>query len=382
VCSGGSISEQVQSKLANGRRQAPGTTDCRYPSRWNEQRAAALTPLERLVYRSNLLGPDRRLANWGGANNSSKLEELDHLGRDVRVLRVKGSGTDLATIGAAGFAGLRLDELRSLRGRAELSNAAMVDHLRRSAVQPSQPRPSIETLLHALLPARCVDHTHPDAIIALTCSPRGHKLAAEAFGEEGVWIDYIRPGFALSKLVAERLEAAAQARFVLLAKHGLVTWGDSDRECYEATLEAAERAAAVLEAAAGGEPLGPAIRPALAGSRRRALLAGVSPVLRGAISRERRHVLEVDDGDAVPEFVGAAATPEVSQVGGACPDHLIHTKARPLVLDCAGKTADVLAQAVRDGIAAYEHWYGRYYESHWTTRRGRFRSTRQGRGWC
>ncbi len=333
----------------------------RYPSHWDEQRAAALTALERLAYRSNLLGADRRLANWGGGNTSSKLDETDHLGRTVRVLRVKGSGSDLATIGPSGFAGLRLEELLALRERTALPDAAMIDHLLRSGVDPGQPRPSIETLLHAFIPAPYVDHTHPDAIIALTCTPRGHELAAEAFGDQFVWIDWLRPGFALSKLIADRLVDVPGARFVLLAKHGLVTWGDSDRECYEATLEAAERAQQVLEAAAVDEPLGPAVRPGLAPDRRRSLLAEALPTLRGAVSRQRHQVLEVDHGDGVLEFVGAAATPEVSQVGAACPDHLIHTKTRPLVLDFP---EEGLIERVPDAVAGYERWYENYYAAH------------------
>jgi rhamnose utilization protein RhaD (predicted bifunctional aldolase and dehydrogenase) len=329
-----------------------------YPSRWDERHAAALTPLERLCYRSNLLGADRRLANWGGGNTSTKLDELDHLGRPLRVLRVKGSGTDLATIGPDGFAALGLDDLEALRERPGLEDAAMVDHLLRAGLDPGQPRPSIETLLHAFIPAPCVDHTHPDAIIALTCTPRGRELAADAFGDEFVWIDWIRPGFALAKLVADQLQAAPRARFVLLAKHGLVTWGERDRDCYETSLEAAERAARVLEPGAAGEPLGPLVRAPLAVDRRRRALAELLPVVRGGLSRVRHQVLEVDQGDRVLAFVGAAATPEVSQVGAACPDHLIHTKPRPLVLDATGP------RRVRAALAAYERWYEDYFAAH------------------
>jgi rhamnulose-1-phosphate aldolase/alcohol dehydrogenase len=348
--------------VAGARWQAPSGAGHRYPSRWDEQVAAGLEPLERLVYRSNLLGSDRRLANWGGGNTSTKLDEVDHVARRVRVLRVKGSGTDLASIDGDGFAGLRLDELLVLKERDELPDAAMVDHLLRSAVAPSQPRPSIETLLHAFIPTPCVDHTHPDAVIALTCSPSGRELMAGAFGEEAVWIDYIRPGFALAKLVSERLEEAPQARFVLLAKHGLVTWGQSDRESYEATLEAAERAAAALEARADREPLG-VVRPELEQPRRRSLVLGTLPVLRGAVSRERRHVLEVDQSEATLAFVGAADAPELSRVGAACPDHLIHTKNRPLVLDLAAVRDQGLDDAVRTAVGDYEGCYRRYYDA-------------------
>ena len=152
--------------------------------RWDSAIAAPLSLLDRLVYRSNLLGADRALANQGGGNTSTKESIVDHVGREVRVLWVKGSGTDLATITAAGFPGLRLDELLPLREREAMDDAAMVDHLLRSAVRPDQPRPSIETLLHAFIPAPHVDHTHPDAVIALTSTPRGRELAESAFQQD------------------------------------------------------------------------------------------------------------------------------------------------------------------------------------------------------
>ena len=155
---------------------------------------------------------------------------LDHAGRETRVLWVKGSGTDLATIDESGFAALRLDDLLPLRGREAMDDAAMVDYLRRSGLAPDQPRPSIETLLHAFVPALHVDHTHPDAVIALTSSPRGRELAEEEFGSEAVWLDYQRPGFDMSRRIAELLEANPEARAVLLERHGLVTWGETSHD--------------------------------------------------------------------------------------------------------------------------------------------------------
>src|SRR2546426_11648888 len=193
--------------------------------RWDDASSAGLSSLDALVYRSNLLGSDRALANQGGGNTSSKGTAVDHAGREQHVLWVKGSGTDLASIAPAGFAALRLDEILPLRERESMDDASMVDYLRRSALVPDQPRPSIETLLHAFIPAAHVDHTHPDAVIALTSSPEGRSLAEEAFGGEAVWLDYQRPGFAMSKRIAELLEANPSARAVLLEKHGLVTWG-------------------------------------------------------------------------------------------------------------------------------------------------------------
>ena len=176
-------------------------------SRLDGAAVESLSILDGLVLRSNLLGADRALANQGGGNTSAKETIVDHAGREVRVLWVKGSGTDLATITAAGFPGLRLDELLPLRERESMSDAEMVDYLLRSAIRPDQPRPSIETLLHAFIPAAHVDHTHPDAVIALTSTPSGRELAEKAFGNEIVWLDYQRPGFDMSR----RIAAAARA---------------------------------------------------------------------------------------------------------------------------------------------------------------------------
>jgi rhamnose utilization protein RhaD (predicted bifunctional aldolase and dehydrogenase) len=162
--------------------------------RWDES-VGDLDGLEALVYRSNLLGSDRALANQGGGNTSAKGTAVDHAGREQRVLWVKGSGTDLASIAPRGFAVLRLDEIIPLRERESMDDATMVEYLVRCALAPDQPRPSIETLLHAFISAAHVDHTHPDAIIALTSTPNGRSLAEETFGGEAVWLDYQRPGF-------------------------------------------------------------------------------------------------------------------------------------------------------------------------------------------
>ena len=211
--------------------------------RWDDG-IGEIDGLEALVYRSNLLGSDRALANQGGGNTSAKGTAVDHAGREQRVLWVKGSGTDLASITPAGFAALRLDEVVPLRERESMDDATMVDYLVRCALSPSQPRPSIETLLHAFVRAPHVDHTHPDSIIALTSSPNGRRLAEEEFGDEAVWLDYQRPGFDMSKRIAELLDAAPSARAVLLEKHGLVTWGETAEDSYRSTLDAIDRSAA------------------------------------------------------------------------------------------------------------------------------------------
>jgi len=335
-------------------------------SRWEADAAAGLDGVDEVVYRSNLLGADRALANRGGGNTSAKGTSLDHAGRETRTLWVKGSGTDLASITAAGFAALRLDEILPLRERDVLEDADMVEYLRRCLLEPDQPRPSIETLLHAFVPAAHVDHTHPDAVIALTSSPRGRELASEAFGAEAVWLDYERPGFLMSKHVADLLDSSPGARAVLMEKHGLVTWGETSAAAYEATLEFVERAAKALEEAGRG-------RLGLGGSRARAvdddeaaaLLAQTLPSLRGALLDDADGVvLHVDRSPEAVAFASSARAPEVSQVGAPCPDHLISTKHKPLVVDFDPDRDDgaALTDAIQAGVSTYADWYRAYYE--------------------
>lgn len=340
--------------------------------RWDAAPSPGGDVLDELVYRSNLLGADRALANQGGGNTSAKGVIVDHVGRETRILWVKGSGSDLATIDASGFAVLRLDELLALRERASLDDAAMVDLLRRSALSPDQPRPSIETLLHAFLPAAHVDHTHPDAIVALTSSPQGRDLADRAFGHEVVWLDYQRPGFDMSRRVADLLEANPAARAVLLERHGLVTWGETSETTYRNTIEIVRRAAAAIDEVAEGR-FGLGGRKVSEAEERDvpALLAAALPALRGALLSHgdgAGTVLEVDRSLEAVAFASSERAPEVSQVGAPCPDHLINTKHRPLVVpfDPARDGAEDLVRAVREGVGAYADWYRGYYERNLT----------------
>jgi rhamnulose-1-phosphate aldolase/alcohol dehydrogenase len=334
--------------------------------RWEPAAVAGPGILDALVHRSNLLGADRALANIGGGNTSAKETLTDHVGRQVRVLWVKGSGTDLATITAAGFAGLRLEELLPLEGRDELDDAAMVVYLLRCGVRPDQPRPSIETLLHAFVPATHVDHTHPDAVIALTSTPSGRQLAAETFGDEAVWLDYQRPGFDMSRRIASLLREHPEARAVLLERHGLVTWGESSEESYEATIEFVSRAARAIETGARGRfGLGGQRVAELGEGTAKALLSHSLPALRGALLADAQGlVLEVDRSPEAIAFASSERAPEVSQIGAPCPDHLINTKHRPLVvaLDPAKDGAPELAAAFRQGVEEFSGWYRGYYE--------------------
>ena len=344
--------------------------------RWDDATGAGLEGLEALVYRSNLLGSDRALANQGGGNTSAKGTAVDHAGTERRVLWVKGSGTDLASITPAGFPALRLDEILPLRERESMDDATMVEYLLACGLVSNQPRPSIETLLHAFLPALHVDHTHPDAIIALTSSPEGHSLAEEAFGAEAVWLDYQRPGFEMSKRIAELLDANPSARAVLLEKHGLVTWGETPEESYRGTIEFVTRAVRALERAGEGRfGLGGNKVAELGDSEAQALLALTLPALRGALLGDADGiVLEVDRSSEAVAFASSAGAPDVSQIGAPCPDHLINTKHKPLVVafDPETDSAHGLAEALRTGVENYSVWYRGYYERNLDEETGQF----------
>jgi rhamnulose-1-phosphate aldolase/alcohol dehydrogenase len=332
---------------------------------WNAETAEPLGQLDRLVYRSNLLGRDRSVANFGGGNTSVKIEEEDHTGLTRRILYVKGSGSDLATITKEGFTGLKLEEVDLLFARDSMTDEEMVAYLSRCQLGPNMPRSSIETLLHAFVPSDHVDHTHPDATNMICCAENGEQLAKELFGDEAVWIPYIRPGFALSKQVGEAVRADRGVKFILLAKHGLVTWGDTGEESYLRTIEAVNKAVDFVNEKTGDrEAFGGPVRMPLDAGERRSLLASALPVLRGEASNELSKVAVVDASPEVMQFVCGLDSRELSQVGAACPDHLVHTKMRPLWVDFDPATDGpaVLEHRLVDGVRAYRDWYEGYFE--------------------
>ena len=213
---------------------------------WNVEKAKTLTAgLGELVYRSNLLGADRSVCNWGGGNTSMKTIEKDFRGQEIEVMWVKGSGSDLATMGAKNFTCLRMEDIRPLIERDEMPDEEMVDYLSHCMIDHTHPRASIETLLHAFLPFKHVDHTHPDAIISICCADNGQEIAREIFGDRFVWVPYIRPGFTLSKMIAEGVQKNPHADLVLMEKHGLVVWGDTAKESYDKTISVIREAASL-----------------------------------------------------------------------------------------------------------------------------------------
>ena len=330
---------------------------------WDSKEAPTGEGLASLVYRSRLLGLDRTVCNIYGGNTSTKSIETDHRGREVEVLWVKGSGNDLATIGEDGFAGLRMSDILPLLGRDSMSDEEMVTYLAHALYALDRPRQSIETLLHGFAPAKHVDHTHPDAVISLACAEGGRTLCEQLWGDRMVWVDYVRPGFTLSKWIGEGIRAHPRAELVVMGKHGLVTWGDSSRGAYDRTISTIQEAEDFIAARWSGRKIfvGADVS-ALAEQEREATLAAILPELRGMLSGRQPKILATDASPEVLDFVGSASARDLSQIGAACPDHLVHTKRQPLFVGWQPSEGEAallgrLEVGVKDYVAHYEDYF-------------------------
>src|SRR5436305_6613705 len=325
------------------------------------------TTLAQLVARSRQLGADRSIANWGGGNTSAKAEEVEFRGRPARILWVKGSGSDLATVTETSFTGLYLEDVLPLLERERMSDSEMVDYLAHCFYEPGRPRPSIETLLHGFLPFPHVDHTHADATNYFACPEGGEALARDCFGDDLIWIPYRRPGYGLAREVALAVRANPRAKLVILAKHGLITWGETDETCYASTISTIAQARDFVEeriARAGRAVFGGFRVTTLSAEERRTIAAQVAPVLRGLVSEEKRQILRFEDGDDALTFANSQDAPRLTKIGAACPDHLVHTKPWPLLVDwMPGQDGEALAASLRAGVTAYVANYRRYLEA-------------------
>ncbi len=325
-------------------------------------------PLDVLVYRSRLIGADPDLVVWGGGNTSVKTREPDHLGRVREVMRIKGSGTDLKTIHHSGFPGIFRADVLPLLDREDMSDEEMVAYLEHCMVEPSGLRPSIETLLHAFLPARHVDHVHADAIVALTNTERGREVVQEALGDRVAYLPYRRPGFLLAKEVYAAARPGdprgvpawgAPLEAVVLAKHGLVTWGETGEQSYRATIELVERAEKYLAKKTGGRSQRPAGCPA-AGSAGTLWvpLGDVQPPsdlitlllrLRGRLGHV---ILRLHTDPQYREIADRPDVHELAAAGPATPDHILRIRPWACVLDDDNPAAK---------IDAYEEKYRAYF---------------------
>jgi rhamnulose-1-phosphate aldolase/alcohol dehydrogenase len=335
-------------------------------SRWNDADAATLSDLDLLVYASRLVGAETSLVVWGGGNTSIKLDELDHRGRPIPVLRVKGSGSDLASIQRKDFSGVRIEDVRALLDRQDMGDQEMVDYLAHTLQEPGGPRPSIETLLHGFVDARAVVHTHADAIVSLTNTDRPREILAGVYGKDVIPLAYRRPGFRISRDVADAIAAHPDARALVLERHGTITWGATVREAYEATIDLISRAeSAIAERRRGRVAFGAPRVPAREAAERRALAVGLAPRLRGQLGAQRRVVLTFDESPDVLDFVAGTDSAALSQVGPATPDHTIYTKRVPcFVATERGRDLEALTADVRASVDGFAADYTRYFEAH------------------
>ncbi|RYY32266.1 MAG: bifunctional rhamnulose-1-phosphate aldolase/short-chain dehydrogenase, partial [Sphingobacteriaceae bacterium] len=341
---------------------------------WDEAEAAKLAGDEvaLLIYRSNLLGADLRLTNYGGGNTSCKVTAKDPLtGQDVEVMWVKGSGGDLGTLKKSGLAALYVDRLRSLKNiyRGVEFEDEMVELFNHCIFDLSSKAPSIDTPLHGFLPFAHIDHLHPDAAIAIAAAKDGKKITEELFGGTIGWVEWKKPGFELGLQLKACLDANPGIRGIMLGSHGLFTWGDTAYESYINTLEVIEKCAEYLEQNYGKK--GPIFAgqklESLDADARKKQAAALAPVLRGFCSSQVKMIGHFTDDTRVLEFINSNDLDRLAPLGTSCPDHFLRTKISPLVLEL-DKNADLtdvtaLKEKLAPAFEAYRQMYTDYYNT-------------------
>jgi rhamnulose-1-phosphate aldolase/alcohol dehydrogenase len=355
---------------------------------WVDEAANRLDPVARLVYRSNQLGADQRVTNTGGGNTSSKLSETDPLtGEKVEVLWVKGSGGDLRTSTRENFSSLYQSKLigmqksyaartdKGLKSKAEDDMVAMYTH----ATFNLNPRAtSIDTPLHSFIPAKHVDHMHPNAVISIAASARCQDLTREVFAGEMDYVPWMRPGFELGLAMQDICRKNPSAKAIMMGQHGFISWDDDDATCYRRTLDYIERAAVYIEAAyqaKGGDAtaFGGAAVASLPEEVRQKVLARLLPWLRGQVSQQKRFIATVQDDAKILRFVNSKEAPRLAELGTSCPDHFLRTKIKPLYVPLEGELKDFsdtaidafvasLQKSIKSGIEQYRKDYASYYE--------------------
>jgi rhamnulose-1-phosphate aldolase/alcohol dehydrogenase len=343
---------------------------------WDDGAAKQLDAVERLRYRSNLLGADQRITNTGGGNTSSKIRMNDPLtGGEVDVLWVKGSGGDLRTATRANFASLDMEKFLSLEkvyNQAAVKGAktevedSMVEMYRHATYGLNPAAGSIDTPLHGLIPFRHVDHMHPVSVIAIAAGRDQERITREVFGGEVGWIPWQRPGFDLGLAMKETWKQNPGLKGFVMGQHGLIDWADDDKACYELTLTLIEKAARYIERHdKGAKTFGGQKYQPLDEKEREAILVRLLPALRGRLSRADRFIGTVHATEDVLRFVNSADAPRLAEIGTSCPDHFLRTKIKPLYVDWnpQKESYESLVEKLEKGLAAYRADYAAYYES-------------------
>ena len=343
---------------------------------WDDAHAASLgdDQVALFLYRSNILGADLRITNYGGGNTSCKTIERDPLtGEDVEVMWVKGSGGDIGTLTRQGIAGLyveRLRDLKSVYGGLD-DEDRMVGLFQHCIYDLDSRAPSIDTPLHGLLPFKHIDHLHPDALIAVAAAQDSEEITREIWGDTMGWVPWQRPGFDLGLQLEKCLADNPGIRGIVLGSHGLFTWGDTSYESYVNSLEVIEMASAYIAkkvAAQGDQVFGGQRVASLSPEARRAKAAKLMPLLRGLTSSEKLQVGTFRDTDVVLQFTNSHDIDRLAPMGTSCPDHFLRTKIQPLVLDLAPDADLSDREATRaklaDAFANYRAEYQRYYDNH------------------
>nr|WP_067298263.1 bifunctional rhamnulose-1-phosphate aldolase/short-chain dehydrogenase [Marinobacterium profundum] len=338
------------------------------PNHWDDQKAASLTEPELLQYRSNLLGSDMRVTNYGGGNTSAKVECTDPLsGQATEVLWVKGSGGDIGSMDLAGFATLYMDKLQALKNlyQGEQHEDDMVAYLAHCTFNLNSRAASIDTPLHAYVPYKHVDHLHPDAVIAIAASKNSRELTETIYGADIGWLGWRRPGFQLGLELEKIARENPHLKGVVLEAHGLFTWADSAKECYEVSLEMINRAQSWLDDRLQGRAsFGGASHQSLSDTERQRIASQLMPIIRGKSSEKQRQIGHFNDCAEVLEFVNSAQLEPLAELGTSCPDHFLRTKIKPLVLayDPAQGNLDAVIEDLDNQLADYRADYAAYYE--------------------
>lgn len=341
---------------------------------WDDAKAAELAGDEvaLLIYRSNLLGADLRLTNYGGGNTSCKVMDKDPLtGKEVEVMWIKGSGGDIGTLKKSGLAALYVDRLRSLKNvyRGIEHEDEMVELFNHSIFDLNSKAPSIDTPLHGFLPFKHIDHLHPDAAIAIAAAKDGKKITEELFEGTIGWVEWQRPGFDLGLKLKACLDANPGIRGIMLGSHGLFTWGDTAYESYINTLEVIEKCAEYLEQNYGkkGPVFGGQKIQSLPQDERKKQAVALAPILRGFCSSKTRMIGHFTDDARVLEYINSNDLERLAPMGTSCPDHFLRTKISPLVLELDANADLSDANALKEKLAPAFEAYRKMYEDYYNT---------------